>query len=73
MTYTLWTERETELFKQAWNSNAYSREDLVRIFGRSWESIDQKARRINLPLRTHIEEQARIDAIEKALKKDHVI
>ena len=68
-----WTEREVELLKEAWNTTAYSREDLERIFKRNWRSLETKASRVGLPPRYQIEQQAKIDAIERVLKEDHII
>lgn len=69
----LWSEREEELFDKAWNTTAYSREDLERMFGRSWCALIQKAIRMGFPTRTVIEQRARLEALEKMLKEDHVI
>ena len=68
-----WTKREEELFKQAWNSTSYAREDLERLFQRSFTALDHKARRMGLLDRRQIEQMARVEALEKTLKEDHVI
>ena len=68
-----WTEKEEKLLEEAWNSTAYDRYDLERIFQRSWNSISSKAEKMGFPQRYVIEEMARVEAIEKALKEDLVI
>ena len=68
-----WLGREEELFSKAWMSTAYGRVDLVRIFGRSWNSLKHKASALELPARQEIESRARLEAIAKALQEDHVI
>jgi hypothetical protein len=68
-----WDEREEELFKKAWTSNAFEEEDLAEIFGRTVESLRKKADRLKLPRKRYLEQKARLDAIEKALKEAHVI
>lgn len=73
VTSTPWSDREADLFEQAWYSPSYSREDLCNIFERTWNALEQKAIRMKLPRRSLIEQKARVDAIEKALKEDHVI
>lgn len=70
---TGWSGKEEELFSKAWMSLAYGRVDLVRIFGRSWNSLKHKAQSLEMPPRQEIEGQARLDAIVKVLQEDHVI
>jgi len=68
-----WLDKEEEYLEKAWSSMAYGKDDLVRIFCRSWESISKKAARLGLPAWSVLEARAHIEAIEKALKEDHII
>jgi len=68
-----WSEKEEELFETAWKSTAYDRDDLERIFQRTFNSMHNKANRMGLPPRAQIERLARLESIERALKEDHII
>ena len=68
-----WSKQEMDLLKKAWVSGAYGKEDLTRIFDRSWPSLSNKAKNMSLPAWGAIEARVRVQAIEKALQEDHVI
>ena len=73
MTNLLWQPEEEQFFEKAWNSGKYDRETLMRVFGRTWASLSNKANRMGLKSWGTIEAQVRIMAIEKMLKEDHII
>lgn len=68
-----WQPIEEEFFEKAWQSGKYGKDDLIRVFGRSWNSLVNKAGRIGLPNWGEIEARVRLAAIEKMLKEDHII
>ena len=73
MGYKLWQPEEEEYFEKAWNSGAYDRNTLTRIFDRSWTALINKAKRMGLETWETIDARTRVAAIERALKEDHVI
>ena len=54
-----WTDEEIEILKQLWMCSKVSNEDILRVFPyRSWDSIDNKARRrLGLPPRSEVLER----------------
>lgn len=68
-----WSEREDKLFIKAWNSTAYDRQRLIEVFQRSWSSLENRGARLGQPKRWVVEERARYEAIQKALKEDHIL
>ena len=68
-----WSDREEELFRKAWMSNQYDEESLAELFGRTVYSLRRKADAMKMPRKRFLEQEARLNAIEKALKEEHII
>jgi len=67
--FKYWTPEEEDLLKDLWYNDELTREDLVKVFLRTWPGIERKAFRLELPPR-HLIEQQRIDEkyLESLLK-----
>ena len=68
-----WVEKEEDYFRKAWLAGAHDKDDLVRIFQRSWMALTKKACRMNLPTWETLASEMRLEAIEKALSEGHII
>ena len=43
-----WSEKEVELLRELWVNPKVSKADLIRVFKRSWDSLDNKAHCLEL-------------------------
>ena len=64
----LWTKREMDSLNKLWNEPQVSRQNLMDLFGKSWDAISGKARAMGLPSRASIETAINEELLIKLMK-----